>query len=124
MLIKINNDLFNISARIKNIDSEYEIYFNTKNKKFEVHNKNQKKDKYSSTLPFDRLDNRAINYLNETHIRNATKVIENIEKNNKKIEHEEKEKVNDMSTYKLNEIYKYSNMNTKTLKVDFKNIWF
>ena len=42
MLIKILNDAFNISKRIKQIDRGYFICYNTLKKRFEVHNKKQK----------------------------------------------------------------------------------
>ena len=124
MLIKIKKDLFNIAQRIKNIESSYYICFNTKNKKFEVHNYHQLRNSYCATIPYEKLDARTIDYLNQTHVRNSKKIFKAIDENNKKISEEIKVKNNEEVKYKVDEIYKYSRRNSKTLKVDFnKNLW-
>ena len=66
MLVKLYSDVFDISQRVKNIDSGYYILFNTSNKKFEVHNSNQVGSSYCLTLPFKELDERTLNFINKT----------------------------------------------------------
>ena len=124
MLIKIENDLFNISHRIKSIDNGYFVCFNTKNKKFEIHNRNQFRGTYAATIPFNKLDSRTIDYLNETHVRNHKKIFKAIEENNKKLDAKLKEENDDKVKYKVNEIYNYSRRYSKTPDFDFeKNQW-
>lgn len=124
MLIKIEKDLFNIAQRIKNIDIGYFICFNTKNKKFEVHNKNQARGTYSATIPFNKLDSRAIDYLNETHVRNYKQIFKAIDENNKKLDQKIKEVNDDKVKYRVDEIYNYSRRYSKTPDFDFeKNLW-
>ena len=36
-MIKITNDVMDIASRIKEIDERYEVYYNPKTSKFEVH---------------------------------------------------------------------------------------
>ena len=125
MLIKIKKDLFNICKRIKNIDNGYALFFNTRTKKYEVHNFNQLHGSYCSTLPFNKLDSRAIDYLLETQNKNAKKLFEMIEKNNNKLKNEENAKLKDESDYKFGEIYNYANNNSKTFNASFSsNLWF
>lgn len=124
MLIKIKKDLFNIAQRIKNIENGYTVYFNTKNKKFQIHNKDQLRNSYCATIPYDSLDARAIDYLNQTHTRNSKKIFKAIDENNNKLIEECKIKNDEEVKYKVDEIYKYSSGCSKTLKVDFKNnLW-
>ena len=125
MLIKINKDLFNITQRIKDIDSGYVVFFNTKNKKYEIHNKNQAMGGYCATIPYDILDSRTLKYLNETHVKNYKKLMKSIDENNKKLENKTKENNDEIVNYKVKEIYKYFNNSSKTANVNFNNnLWF
>ena len=74
MKIKIDDDVFNITERIKEIDEGYYVIYNTSSKKFEVHNK-YTKNKYCLTIPYSQLDVRTIKLINKTHIRNYKKII-------------------------------------------------
>ena len=65
MKIKLSSDVYNISNRVKNIDKDYYVLFNTSNAKFEIHNKSQIGSTYCLTLPFNELDERALNLIEE-----------------------------------------------------------
>ncbi|MDD4110357.1 MAG: hypothetical protein PHS54_02260 [Clostridia bacterium] len=86
MLIEIQNDIYFINSRLKEIDEKYQIYFNTKRNVFEVHNKGQIGDSYCLTIPYSLLDQRTIDLINKTKIENKEKILKEIEKNNEKIE--------------------------------------
>ena len=86
MLIKITSDTYFISQRIKEIDKDYFIVFNTKTKHFEVHNKRQAPSTYCIGLPFLELDERCLDKINETRVENIKKLLSEIEKQNQKIE--------------------------------------
>ncbi len=127
MKIEIKNDLFNVVKRLQKIDPDYFVLFNTRTKKFELHNKSQGLGvkTYCLTFPFNVLDVRAVNYTHQTSVRNSVKLFSEIEKNNEKIENNNKNKILDESKYILNEIYSYANANSKDIneKKIFKTKW-
>ncbi len=83
MKIKIFTDVYDISNRIKNIDKNYYILFNTSTKKFEVHNSSQKDNSYCLTIPYNFLDERTLNLVNETRVENIERILNEIENENK-----------------------------------------
>ena len=123
--IKINQDVFNISDRIKEIDSDYFIVYNTKLKKYEVHNSSQNMNSYCLTCPYNSLDKRLLDYTQKTRIVNFDKIIKEIDENNLKIEKEVEDERVDRSKIMLNEIYKYANVGSKEFdaKNAYKNKW-
>lgn len=86
MKIKINSDVLNISQRIKNIDKNYYIIFNTEKNVFEMHNSNQFGSTYCLTLPFNYLDERVLKYVRKTQSDNIDDIIEEIETRNNILE--------------------------------------
>lgn len=90
MLIKIESDNYFIAQRIKEIDSNYLLMFNTKTKKYEVHNLGQAGDTFCVCLPFITLDERTIHFVQKTRIENIDKVLNEIDKENLKNERKNK----------------------------------
>lgn len=90
MKIKLTCDVYNISKRIKEIEKNYYIVFNTSKAKFEVHNSSQIGESYCLTLPYNTLDERALNYVRKTSVANIDYVLQEIENDNNKIESAEK----------------------------------
>ena len=86
MLIEINNDIYFIKQRIKEMDEGYKIFYNTKRKKYEIHNVNQIGNSYALTVPYNILDNRTVEFVKKTRIENRNALFEEIEKNNKTFE--------------------------------------
>ena len=86
MNIKINYDVYNISKRIKDIDRNYYIVFNTSKQKFEVHLSSQIGSSYCLALPFKSLDERVLKYVQKTQSVNIDEILENIENENNKRE--------------------------------------
>ena len=95
----IKSDLFNITKRIKQIDKKYFIVFNKKTKKFEVHYK-RNSSTLELVLPFDRLDKRTLDFVLKTKMENKQKLIEEMERNNQKLEDEKNRNMLDETTYK------------------------
>ena len=91
MKIKIRHDVYDISNRIKKIDKNYYIVFNTSRACFELHNLGQVKGSYCLTLPFSRLDARVLNLIYKTKSENLKNLIEEIERSNKQVESKEKQ---------------------------------
>lgn len=82
MLIKIENDVYFISQRLKELDESYEVYYNTNSKSYEVHSTMQVKNSYCFKVPFDVLDERTILHAKRTRIENRDRIIAEIEKDN------------------------------------------
>lgn len=83
MILKLNSDVFNISQRVKIIDKDYYVAYNTSSKKFEIHNSNQIGSSYCLTLPFKQLDERTLFYINKTKSSNIENILKEIENDNK-----------------------------------------
>ena len=120
MNIKINNDVFDICDRLKEIDYNYFIVYNTKKNRFEVHNSAQKQT-FCLVVPFNKLDARLVGYTRKTRRENAEKIIKEIEENNKKLEVECKRQQSDEMSWKLKEMYDYAN--NKSYDVNFSDAY-
>lgn len=122
--IEIKSDVFNICKRVKKIDKGYFILFNLDKGFYELHNCNQKGNSYCLTL-YGNLDNRLINKIFESDIKNAKDIFEKIEKENKKMDQKEENKRRDVNEYKLKEIFDYSKNNSKNIKGEkiFSSYW-
>ena len=90
MKIKLISDVYNISKRVKEIDKDYYIVYDTSNNKFEVHNSNQVGSSYCLTLPFNCLDERTLNYVHKTKSTNLEDILQKIENDNNKLKSTEK----------------------------------
>ena len=82
--IEIEDDVFYIRQRLKEIDKSYIILYNLTRKCYEVHSSEQK-DSYCFTIPYDFLDDRTIDYAIKTRSENRDKIIKEIEKNNEDV---------------------------------------
>ncbi len=76
MRIKITNDLYDIATRIKEIDEEYEIFFDTDLQKFTLWGKGIQQ----LVFPFEGLDCRALRYAEETRVRYLDEIIAKMDK--------------------------------------------
>jgi hypothetical protein len=72
MKIIIQNDLYDITYRIKSIDSGYFIVFDTVSKSYEVHNTNNIGSTFCLKIPYSRLDARTVNLVNRTRTERFT----------------------------------------------------
>ena len=122
----ITDDMFHISTRLKDIDRDYFIMYNTLTNKYEIHNYKNAPNTYSLTIPYSTLDINTIYYVHKTHISNIDNIIDEIDKNNKNILDSINNNIQDMVTYKGNEIYKYADNTTKEFRSNssYKNEWF
>lgn len=104
-LCVIENDLFDIANRIKNIDKDYVIYRNMLSGKFELHN-----TRYTPSLqvilPYDELDMRTIVYTVNTRVENIKKVAEEMEKENQRLEKENYAKMQNDILEKVENVYR------------------
>ena len=86
MKIKVLFDVYNISKRIKNIEKGYYVVYNTLKQKFEVHSSSQLGSSYCLTLPYDKLDERALKYVRSTMSTNIDEILNKIENDNQILE--------------------------------------
>ena len=86
MRIQIEQDVYNISQRIKEIDRNYYIVYDTSKQKFEVHSSTQIGSSYCLTLPQTQLDERTLKYVRETLSTNIDEILDKIENDNKILE--------------------------------------
>ena len=82
MDLKLTHDVYNISKRIKLIEKDYYIVYNTSKQKFEVHNSSQMGGTYCLTLPYSELDERALNYVAKTKSENIERILADLENHN------------------------------------------
>lgn len=102
MRIKIFNDLYDIAAGIKDIDPRYDTVFNTENQKFEV----EAEGKTVLVLPYENLDQRALERVRYTRIENMERVLEDIEKSNEELERNIEKKRRDDVENELSRIFR------------------
>lgn len=111
MLIEIENDIYFINSRLKEIDSNYQIYFNTKKKTFEVHNKEQMGGSYCLTVPYSLLDQRTVDFVRKTRTENRKKLFEEIERDNDNLEKNKEKRILEDAKDQLYDAIKYSKIN-------------
>lgn len=78
----VKDDLFHVAKRLRQIDSRYRVYFNRRLFRFEIHVQRA----MQIALPFDRLDERSVEYVRKTRVENLDALTKEIELDNAKIE--------------------------------------
>ncbi len=84
----VTSDLYSIADRLKEIDDGYFIYYSYKNRRYEVHNRNQRGRTLSLVLPYKRLDERTIRLVRQTRSERVSSLISQMEEENARIERE------------------------------------
>ena len=105
-LIKINSDAFDIVNRLKEIDSNYFIVYNTFLKRYEVHNSGQFVNTFCLTVDGS-LNCLVVDKVLKTRRQNIDKLLKQIEEYNKKSETEKQRKFKDEVHFKLSDTYSY-----------------
>lgn len=106
MKIRIENDLFGIVDRLKNIDNDYAVYYDKCKGKFELHNM-RLRPTLQIVFPYSRLDKRVVDYALKTQVDVIIKEILGIDEHNRRIaENREANKIDEV-TEKLENAIKY-----------------
>lgn len=84
--ILLENDPFYISSRIKEVDENYFFVFNSKEKRFELHNSAQKGSTFALVVPYEVLDERAIFLARKTRKENIDKLVREMDEENRRCE--------------------------------------
>ncbi len=82
MKIRISRDVYNISNRVKRIDRDYYIVYDTISRNYEVHNSSQLGSSYCLTLPNRELDARALEHVHCTKVSNIDEILASIDREN------------------------------------------
>lgn len=85
-LVKIEGDTFGIVDRLRQIDADYEVYYNLEHSRYEVHNKGQRGDTLALTVPYAGLDARTENLVRKTRCERRAQLIGEMEENNRQLE--------------------------------------
>lgn len=91
MEIRIQNDLYDIAARLKEIDERYETYFDTGRQKYVI----KAFGILQAVIPYDELDQRTLDYVMYTRRENVDKVLKDVDEYNAAKERENVRKVKD-----------------------------
>ncbi|MDD2445770.1 MAG: hypothetical protein PHX09_03050 [Clostridia bacterium] len=86
MLIKVETDVFFISERLREIDKDYFIIFNSKTQGFEIHHKGQIMNTFCLNVPYRTLDARTLELVQKTRIENIKNITDNLDNENIKTE--------------------------------------
>lgn len=82
--LKIEDDVYYISNRLKEIDEKYVILYNLDKKVYEVHISGER-DSYCFTVPYSELDERTLFYALKSASSRRDEIIKEIEENNQKL---------------------------------------
>ena len=82
--IIVNDDVLGVIERIKSINKNYEVYYNTKTKKFMLYlfENKFKPSEYCLTFPFSQIDERMVEHTLKSEIQNREAYIKEIEESN------------------------------------------
>ncbi len=108
MKIKIDDDVYAISRRLKYIDRDYFVLFDTISHHFEIHNHSQIDNTYCLTIPYNTLDMRTLEYVYRTRTTEIDNILFEIENDNKLIESTERYRAQSQFNDSLEDMFKRS----------------
>lgn len=79
--MEIRNDLFDIAARLREIDPRYFVVYDPKTKRYQLHSHTERPT-FVLEFPYEKLDCRALIHTLKTRAENIERLIEEIERNN------------------------------------------
>lgn len=123
MKIKIEDDLFDIVKRIKEIDDGYFVLFDIEKGRYEIHNSKQKQT-HCLNVNGCELNSCVIDLILKTNVAYIDHIIEDIDNNNKKHEQKEQDMRKSYSDYMVREIYDFCSNSSKEFKDEmFQTEW-
>lgn len=105
--LKKTGDVLGIEQRLREIDENYQLFFNTKLKRFEVHTAKNRGNSLAVVCPYPCLDKRLVDYVKRTRIERSRQIFREIEENNAKIEAKNLETAEFERKSRLSEIVSY-----------------
>lgn len=102
-LVKVG-DQFRVEERLREIDPSYEVFYNKKEKRFEVFSVRGGVRALCVVSPFAELDARLVSFVRKTRAERAAEIIREIEEHNEKLEKKQNERIDEIKKEKLAEI--------------------
>lgn len=120
----IKKDVFNLSQRIKKINSNFVLVYSLKKKRLEVHTKQGDKTTFFCLVPNQKLDMRLIGYLCKTRNIDYFTEFRKIDEHNARQEQKNMQETTYLSQNRLGEIFRYS-VASKDFddKNSYKDVW-
>lgn len=103
----IENDVFDIAQRMKEIDSEYFILYDLQKRRYEVHSKRQRGDTLAFVVPYPSLDKRTLDFARETSIARREDLLQQIDRENKRREEDVSRRILDKAKEKTKNLARY-----------------
>lgn len=100
-------DVLGIEQRLREIDENYQLFFNTKLKRFEVHNGKNRGNTLAVVCPFSSLDKRLVDFVRRTRVERGREIFREIEDRNAEIESKNLENAEFERKSRLSEIVGY-----------------
>lgn len=112
--IPVTSHAMDIPVRLKEVNRDFFVMFNTRHQKYEIHCASQPESTLACVLPFDDLDYRAIQYVREFARERTENLAREIEEYNEKMIRKQQEEMIDKAGYKCREAFNYLRNNSKT----------
>ena len=106
-MIEITNDLFDIAWRLRSVNDSYRLYYNTQKCRYEVRNGDTNALEF--VVPYGELDARTVEYARYTSVSNANALLEEIERNNAKVEQQAIAKLTENAECRIEKGARYEN---------------
>lgn len=120
-LIELFDDAINIIPAIKNIDNCYRVFYNKKNARYELYSQKGLNLVMELVCPYPNLDNRFLIKVKQSRKEYAQSLLEQMDKENEKIEKQEQENLLDKTRIMAKEMIDYGNK--KSTDVDFSDAY-
>ena len=115
-MIKILSDMFDITTRVKQIDIDYEIFYDSRSHSYYLYAQNC----YCLNLgPI--LDARVIKKIYDTRVENSQKIYSDIDAHNAKLDMDNTNQLSYENKYKFKELYAYAD--THMAQANYNNTY-
>jgi AmiR/NasT family two-component response regulator len=112
--IPVTSHAMDIPVRLKEVNRDFFVMFNTKIQKYEIHCASQPESTLACVLPFEELDNRTLLYVREFSRERTQNLAREIEEYNERLEKKRQAELLDEAGYKTREAFNYLRNNSKT----------
>ena len=112
--IPVLSNAMDIPVRLKEVNRDFFVMFNTRTQRYEIHCASQPGDTLACSLPYDELDARAIQYAREFSAERTQQIAAEIERYNEKLEKDRYEAMLDKANYQCREAFNDLKNNSKT----------
>lgn len=104
--ILIEHDLFDIAARIRELDPDYFVLYDTESLRYELHH-HKRKPTLELVFPYAKLDARAVSHTLMTRAERMEKLIREIDENNERLFLAEENKLRDRASCTAKSLVSY-----------------